>query len=1044
MKNNTTIFSFAWSNRLWIVLTFAGIASWGMYEISRMNIDALPDITGVQVAVYTKTGALDPEQIEKTVTTPIENEMSGLPDVTDIRSISKYGLSQVTVVFRDSKSILEARQQVYEQLSVVSGNLPEGLTPEMGPVTTGLGEIFMYSVLAVPGTELSRKSDIERLTYLRTVHDTMIRPALRKVAGVADADSNGGFKQEVHVNIIPAKMQQYGITLNQIISRLDTLGYSFGGGLIEREGNQVIVRTAGIVNSLSTIESIPIQLNAFGKQIRVRDVANVRIDHAQRLGAATMNGEEIVLGTVLMRTGANSRSAALDAEARLKSISLPRDVTVKVLYNRAHLVDATIHTVTKNLVEGAGLVVIILLLLLGNFRAAVLVSLAIPLSMFIAAGFMNRFGISANLMSLGAIDFGLLVDASIVVIENFLQKIEEKEGTFSFQERVSIMGEAVSEVIRPVTIGLVIIMIVYIPVLSLEGIEGKMFHPMAMVVLLALGASLLTAVLFMPVAGVVLLGKHSAAGSSRIFSAITALYSPSLRLALKYPVSLLAGSLFFATVSIFVYFRLGVDFIPRLNEGDLVIGLVRDSQMSLSKSIHWQKESEKIIRTFPEVENVFSRMGTPESATDPMNVNFADTFVVLKKGEWPKVDGKQRSKEELFSAMERKLVDEISVEQDISPTQPIEMRFNEMLEGSRADITLRIIGNDLNILVEKIQAAISILEKIPGASAVEVDEMTALTTSPVLDVTLDQARLIRYGVSLSEAGEALETAMSGKVLGSVYLDGFRYPLRLHMDENLRRDFLEISRIPVSPETGGSVPLSQLVHFSQSNQVTKIAHTYGRRYAAVSIYISGRDIGSFVTEAEQKIREGVDLPTGYETEWGGQFKNLIRARERFSILIPATIIIIFLLVYRTLGSLRDTLFVLSGVPLAVTGGIFSLYLRGMNFSVSAAIGFIVLMGISILNTLVLMNVYKQFRQSNMSPYEIVWKGTMSRLRPVLMTALVASLGFLPMALNTGLGSEVQRPLATVVVGGLITSTLLTLMLLPSLVYRFGFTRKSLSP
>jgi len=1031
-------------NHRWIVAFFFGLTCIGAYQTLNLPIDAVPDITNVQVMINTKTGALDPERIEKTVSYVIETEMAGLPGIVDIRSLSKYGLSQVVLVFKDGTDLYFIRQQVAQRLQNLRDQLPEGMAPELAPVTTGLGEVVMYTVNAKADSALAQLPELERLRRLRTVQDYVIRPELKKIEGVAEIDTNGGYRKEVHVNADTKKMAYYGVTFDNLQRKLQTLGDSYGGGYIQKNGQQIIVRSSSSLPDLKALEAIPVKLNFRGQPVLLRDVAGVRIDHTQRLGAATENGEQAVLGTALMYIGANSREVSEEVVSALSKLELPQDIETRVVYSRSFLVNATIKTVAKNLAEGAGLVILVLLLLLGNFRAAIAAALAIPISMFFAVIGMRFFGISANLMSLGAIDFGLLVDGSIVMIENLLRRLAAKNASsLTRQERLGVVLESAQEVARPVALGLFIIMVVYVPILSLQGIEGKMFHPMAMTVLMALAASLVVALILMPVLGYLVVNppRHQhGRTNSRIFDWIARLYEPTLGLSLRHPLLIVSSTLAFAGAALFLFTKLGSDFIPQLDEGDLVAGLVRDTRMGLDESVAQQKKAERIIRAFPEVETVFSRIGTPESATDPMGVNFADTFIILKKdpSRWPPVDlpdgrRRRRTKSELMEAISERVQKELPGN-EVSPTQPIAMRFNEILEGSRADVTLRIFGPDLDKLIAYINESKEVVETIHGVAEAEMDALTALKKSPVLNIDLDYGALARYGVNLQSANATLMMAMGGVQVGNFYEVDRRFPVMLHLAEELREKPEEIKRIPVSLNDGGSIPLHFIAKLTEQDQVTTIARSFGKRYAALSIFLKNRDIGGFVDEAKEKIDHALRLDSGYSAEWGGQFKNLESARLRLLFIIPITLIVIFILLFRNFESLRLTLLVYSSIPLAITGGILSLFLRGIPFSISAAVGFIALLGIAILNSMVLVDFINQLRAGGTPVRQAVEEGAKIRLRPVLMTALVAGLGFLPMAINHGLGSEVQRPLATVVIGGLASSTLLTLILLPTLYVR----------
>ena len=1032
------MFSWALTHRYTVLIIFLGIIVAGIYAMTRLTIDAVPDITNVSVMVNTKTGALAPEEIEKNVTFPIETELAGLPNVQDIRSLSKYGLSQIIVVFSDETDIYFARQQVAERLQTVAGSLPPGITPELGPIFTGLGEIFMYVLVPKKNSPLAKKSEKERLLYLRTVQDLYIAPRLKTVQGVAEVESNGGFKKQIHINVNARRMEQYGIGCHQLTEKLENLGENYGGGYIQQKGSQIIVRTVGRISNLEAIRNMPVKLNVFGAPVRLRQVATVTKGHELRVGAATFAGEETVLGTVLMRIGANSRDVALDVGQRARSIKLPRDVEMKVLYDRSFLVNATIDTVTLNLIEGGLLVIVILFLILGNIRAAFVVALAIPLSMIAAFTGMLTTKISASLMSLGAIDFGLIVDGSVVIIENVIRRFE-KEGlppdSLTPEKRRSMTLEACQEVGTPVVLGVFMILIVYIPLLSLTGIEGKMFRPMAATVIFALTASLFIAIFLMPVLSYYLIKPAASQNEKKGF--LTRImergYQPVLDFSLKSRKILIPSTLVIALLSILLFINLGSDFIPQLNEGDMVIGLVRDTSMGIDESVRQQKISDRTIKKFGEVKTVFSRMGTPESATDPMGVNFADTFVILKKDRsaWPKTEkGHRRSKDELFQAI-RSSINKTMPGQEISMTQPIEMRFNEILEGSRADITLRLFGPDLDRLLEMVEKAKTILEKIPGAESVEMDALTALTKSPVLDLVLDHDRISEYGLSLKDVNKSFTVAMSGMEVGYFYEGDKRFPIVVRLADNLRSSTRAIKNIPVTLPHGGTVPIGQLARIKTRRQVTTIARSRARRYAAVSINLRNRYTESFVKEAREKIAKGLTFPEGYEPEWGGQFKNLESARRRLLILIPVILFVLFIILVRTFGNFKQALLVFNSIPFAVTGGIIFIYLRGIPFSVSAGVGFIALTGIAILDGMVLVSFFNQLREEGHTVRDAVREGAMIRLRPVIMTSLVAMLGFIPMAFNTGLGAEVQRPLATVVIGGLISSTILTLLLLPTL-------------
>lgn len=1035
---------FSLSNRGWVLGAFAVLSVLGGMSISTLPIDAVPDITNVQVVINSKTGALDPEKIESLVTRSIEVEVAGLAGLEEVRSISKYGLSQVVLVFSDGTDIYWARQQVGERLQNVRNKLPQGVSLELAPITTGLGEVYMYSVEAVPGSVFAKRPEKERLTELRTIQEYVIIPQLKRIAGIAEIDTNGGYQKQIHVNFDPTRLEKFGLTAETLVTRLETIGENFGGGYIEREGRQIIVRTVSGLTDLEKIKQMSLGLDVRGRPLRLSEVAQVSVDHPLRVGAATRHGQETVLGTVLMRTGANSRQVAEDSARAISTLELPVGVQVTPLYTRSFLVNSTVRTVEKSLLEGAILVICVLVLLLGNFRASLIVASAIPFSMVFAAKGMSLFGISANLMSLGAIDFGLLVDGSVVLIENVLSRLaahRAREGSEPLKRQ--IIEEASVEVINPVVFGLLLIMVVYLPILTLESIEGKMFRPMALTVLLALAGSLFVAVFLMPVLADLFLSfsnkrgaRHASEHETWAFRLVKRAYQPVLEASFRHRFILTIGSLVLVGVSGLMLFGMGANFIPNLDEGDLVITLARDPRQGVLASVDAQQKVEKMLVAYPEAEKVFSRLGTPQSATDPMGINLADTFVILNKdrSKW-----RFSSKEALFEDMKAK-IETLGIDQEVSASQPIEMRFNEMLEGSRADVTLRIFGPNLDTLFESIESAKKILSSIHGIESVEADPLTALKKSEMLDIVPNYTNLSRYGLNLSEVNRYLELAMAGKEVGSFQENSFRFPIVVHLDEQLRERQDVIESLPVGLAQGGTVPLSKLATFSLQNRVTTIARSWGERYAALSINLADRDVSSFVKEAQEKVGSGLKLAEGYRLYWGGQFKNLARAQLKLSIIVPLTLVAVFLVLLKSLGSLSQTALVFATIPFAAVGGVFSLFFRGIPLSISAAVGFIALIGIALLNAIVLINVFQQRLSSeNENQEEAIREGALSRLRPVLMTALVASLGFLPMALNTGLGSEVQRPLATVVIGGLVTSTLLTLILLPGL-YAWLVTRE----
>ena len=963
-----------------------------------------------------------------------------------MRSISKFGLSQIIAVFEDGTDIYRARQLISEKLQSIRGDMPDGLSPELGPISTGLGEVFMYTVFPKKGSKLEQKSKQEQLTYVRTIQDYVIRPYLKsKIKNIADIDTQGGYKREIHIDFIPSHLSQHGITLDDITTRLGIIGESIGGGYIEKKDQQIIVRTQDTIN-LESLGKLPIKLNLSGRKIYLKDIAYIREDHKQRIGAATYNGSETVLGTILMLSGANSLNVAIESEEAIQNLKLPEDIDIKIVYSRKTIVDKTLHTLFKSLVEGAALVIIILFLLIGNIRAAFIVSLSIPISLLGALVGMQKLGISVNLMSLGAMDFGILADASIVIVENLIRKIAISASANIIEEKINLLIESIKEVINSVVIGLLIIMIVYVPILSLEGVEGKMFHPMAISILIALFTSLLVAIILVPILSYIFLQNKKSSTQKehepKLFILLKNIYNPILEKSLQSNTIkrlLLGGASIVFITCLYLFTKMGSNFMPALDEGDLVINVTQPNDFSLTKTLSLQLQIEEEILKFPEVKWVFSRMGTPETATDPMGQNLVDTFVILKdKTDWLPIGDKIRTKNDIFREMYEK-ISIISPTADISKNQPIEMRFNEVLEGSRADISLRIYGKNLDTLENLQSKLLPILSSIKGVSEVSLDPLTALRKNKILNLHLDYDKMNLYNVHNADLSKAIRITMVGQEIGAYYEYDWRFPIILKMAEEFRNDPIEISKSPITlSENGetGSIPFGKVATLKESEQVISISRNSGKRYTGVSIYLENRDVLSFVKEAKEKIKTELKLEDGYEYQWGGQFKNLESAKKRFWIIIPAILLIIFIILYRNFKSLSMATMIYLGIPFAMTGGITLLYLRDISLSVSTTIGFITLSGIAILNGMVMLSFIRNLENNGYSLYEAVKQGAIMRLRPVSMTALVAILGFLPMALNTGLGSEVQRPLATVVVGGIISSTVLTLVLLPMIYFIYN--------
>ncbi len=1019
-------------NKLMVILVVALFSIWSVVGLKELKIDAVPDITNVQVVVNTKTGSLSPDQIEKLVTFPIEVELSGMPGLDELRSISKYGLSQIVLVFKEGTDLYFVRQLVANKIQTIS--LPDEIRPELAPVTTGLGEIFMWTLNVKPGSSMSQAPKKTQLQYLKRVQEYVIRPEMKRVAGVAEVDTNGGFSSEIHINYVPEKLTNYGLNLRDLLTAVNSVGLVYSGSYIKKGESQITVSSRTNVRDIESLKNYIIKILPSGQRVSLKDISDIRVDSKLRVGAATYNGDETVLGTVLMRIGENSRKVSLESSQRIKKIKLPEDVDLHVVYNREKLVDRTINTVIYNLLEGAGLVIIVLFFLLGNVRASLIVSTAIPLSMLFALKWMNILDISANLMSLGAIDFGLLVDASVVMIENYLAKLEDT-GELSYKDRFRLIVQSCGDVASPVINGLMIIIVVYIPILALEGVEGKMFEPMAKTVILALLGSLIVGIVVMPLF-ILFFIKKVTHKEPLIFRLIKATYDWTLDFVVNKKILVLVMSICFFILSLFTARFMGMDFMPQLDEGDLVIGLVRDSSQNIEDSTRYQVKAEQIIKEVPEVDYVFSRIGTPESATDPMSPNFADTFVILKKDHtsWRTVNGKTISKEEIFEEIKAEL-EKKQPEQDISATQPIEMRFNEILEGSRADVTIRIFGNDLEILLEQAQKIKAIIGPIAGVQAVEFDALTGLTKSKTLKIDVDPLTTSLYGKSAEDVMREVETSLAGTEVGNIFKDGIKYPIKVHLDEKLRNDTEKIKDIPISLDEGSSLPLSTFAKLNNQEEVTTIARMWAKRYSAVSVYLAGRDVTSFVQEAKAKIGQSIQLPAGYSLDWGGQFKNIEKAMNKLMIIIPITLLLVLFLILNTTRSVLQSVIIFMAIPLGLAGGIFTLYIRGMNFSIPAIIGFIALSGIVVLNSLVLVSFINNLHANGLEPLKAIMEGAKSRLRPVAMTALVACLGFIPMAFNTGAGAEVQRPLATVVIGGLLTSTMLTMIVIPILLILF---------
>ena len=1030
------ILEFALRQRVFVLLSALALIAVGIWSALNLPVDAVPDITNVQVQINTSVSSLAPEEIEKLVTYPIEMEMGGIQKLLEVRSLSKFGLSQVTLIFEEGTNIYLARQLVAERLQNVLEDLPTGVTPKLAPITTGLGEIYYYVVRFKKDAKDIPVDPIEQLRELKLVQDYIVKPSLRTVPGVTEVNTSGGYDKQFVIQPEPAKLQSIGITFAELAELISENVANAGGSVVEKGGESITVRSVGRVESAQDIENIPIRFGAGGATaLRVKDVAQVAIGSGVRTGTATHDGKEAVLGAALMLLGENSRLVSERVHERIQEIQnkLPKNVEIETLYNRTNLVNSTISTVERNLVEGAILVVVVLLLLLGNVRAALIVATAIPLSMLFAITGMVQTRVSGNLMSLGAVDFGLIVDGAVVIAENIVRLLAEKQHhlgrLLTKEERIHTILTASKQVGTPTVFGVAIITIVYIPILTLTGVEGKMFIPMAMTVIFALIGALILALTLVPVLCSYFMTKKVSEEDNFIIRIAKRVYEPALEFALRQKLIILGSAIAIFVLSLAIFGRLGAEFIPQLDEGSLAVQMIRTTSIGLEPSIKMQTAAEKLLlEKFPEVTHTFARIGTAEVATDPMGVNVGDSYVMLKPPEeWRKVNGRTISKDDLTNLMSSELNANYPGQSYLF-SQPIELRFNELLSGSRADIAIKVFGENYDEL-EKISAEVrEIVEKIPGAADVEFD---AAGKSPVFQVTANREGMAKYNTQAGEVNRTVESAFAGNEVGIIVDGNRRYPVVVRMPEKDRRDFDRVADLGVRTEDGGLIRLGQVADPAVMESVGTISREAFQRRMTLMVNLRGRDVQSFVNEAQTKIAEQVKLPDGYFIEFGGQFKNLKEAQARLAIVVPVALAMIFLLIFAAFRSMRQAAIVYTGIPLAVTGGIFALWLRGLPFSISAGVGFIALSGVAVLNGVMMISFFNQLREEGKSVSEAVRQGALTRLRPILMTALVASLGFVPMALAHGAGAEVQKPLATVVIGGIITATFLTLLLLPTL-------------
>ncbi len=1017
---------------LFLVAVAAGIGAW---SYQRLPIDAVPDITNVQVQINTAAPGYSPLEVEQRITWPVEVAIAGLPHLEYTRSLSRYGLSQVTIVFEDGTDIYFARNLVNERLLQVRSQLPGGIEPELGPVATGLGEIFLYTVQADANARQPDGRPYDAVA-LRTLQDWVIRPQLRQVSGVTEVNTIGGYEREFHVTPDPGRLLAFGLSFDEVVAALERNNASVGAGYIERNGEQYLIRSPGQVTDIPSIEGI-IVAHRDGVPITIRDVAEIGYGKQLRTGASTRDGRESVLGTAVMLIGENSRTVSKAVAAKLREVaaSLPRGITAEPVYDRMVLVEKTIATVQKNLLEGAVLVIAVLLLMLGNVRAAILTALVIPLSMLLLITGMVGSKVSANLMSLGALDFGLIVDGAVIIVENCLLRLAERQHraghVLDLEERLHTVFIATREVFTPSLVSVLVVILVNLPILALSGVEGRMFRPMALTVMMALVAALVLSLTFVPAAVALFLRGRIEEKENRIVRGARRLYGPVLGFALRFRAPILGGAVALVLLCGWLGSRLGSEFIPSLDEGDLAVQALRVPGTSLSQSVEMQLQLERALHDVPEISTYFSRVGTAEVATDPMPPSISDGYIMIKdRREWP---DPRKSKATLVQEIEQRL--EAVPGNALEVSQPIQLRFNELISGVRSDLGVKIYGDDLAQLLETGNDIARVLTQIAGADGVKVEQVAGL---PVLSVEPDRASLYRYGLNVADVQDVLAAATGGAQAGQVFEGDRRFSIVVRLPEQLRGDVAMLSRLPIPLPQGGYVPLGEVATLSLTSGPNQVSRENGKRRLVVTTNVRGRDLGGFVSEARERIAQQVPLPAGYWLDYGGTFEQLQSASQRLTLLVPATLGLIFALLLLTFGSAKDAALVFSGVPLALTGGVLALWLRDIPLSITAGVGFITLSGVAVLTGVVMVSAFRDRLANGASIDVAIREGAMLRLRPILMVALVAALGFLPMALNTGTGAEVQRPLATVVIGGIVSSTLLTLLVLPGL-YRLAWRK-----
>ena len=1028
------LIQFAITQRALVLLATLGVALAGVLSYQQLPIDAVPDITNVQVQINTEAPGYSPLEAEQRITYPIEIVMAGLPNLQQTRSLSRYGLSQVTVIFKEGTDIYFARQLVNERITQARDKLPPGVTPEMGPIATGLGEIYLWTVEA---DKHAKKADGSPYTDtdLREIQDWVIKPQLRNVAGVTEINSIGGYVKEYQIAPNPERLASLGVSMENLVAAVDQNNHNVGAGYIEKRGEQYLVRAPGQVRTLEDIRNVVIK-NSGGIPVRVRDVAEVDIGRELRTGAATANGKEVVLGTVFMLMGQNSRTVSQAVDLKMKEINrnLPEGIQAVTVYDRTILVDKAIATVRKNLLEGAILVIVVLFVFLGNLRAAIITAAVIPLAMLFTFTGMVHYQVSANLMSLGALDFGIIVDGAVVIVENCIRRLAHAQSghgrTLTREERFHEVFEAARESRRPLLYGQFIIMVVYLPVFALSGVEGKMFHPMAFTVVAALLGAMILSITFVPAAVAMLVTGRVKEKEIALMIWAKRWYAPMYDWVMQTRAVVLTFALVTVMLAGLLLTRTGSEFVPNLNEGDLAFQTIRAPGVSLTQAVAMQAQIETALKEkFPEIERVFTRIGTAEIATDPMPPSLSDGYIMLKPTEnWP---DPRKTRDQLLQEIRDTVWKIPGNNYDFS--QPIQLRFNELISGVRSDVAVKIFGDDMEQLNRLAEQAAQDLRQVPGAVDVKVEQTTGL---PMLTVIIDRQKLARYGLTMMEVQDVVAAAIGGSKAGTLFEGDRRFDIVVRLPDHLRGDIEAMKRLPVSlpaqgPQgTTGFIQLAEVATLTLAPGPNQISRENGKRRIVVTSNVQDRDVGSFVDEASQRIA-ALALPTGYWTSWGGTFENLQSATERLKLVVPAALFLVFVLLFAMFGNLKDGLLVFTGIPFALTGGVLALWLRDIPLSISASIGFIALSGVAVLNGLVLISFIRGLQEQGMPLHAAVREGTMTRLRPVLMTALVASLGFLPMAIATGTGAEVQRPLATVVIGGILSSTLLTLLVLPLL-------------